>query len=68
MTRDDIKATLTFQGFEGYKKLIYSKAANMRHLERSYNIALRVGYEQWKQEYKPCDSDDKIVSELLKSL
>lgn len=63
--RQQIENTEAFKGFDKWKQTLWSKNANVKKLKEQLIIARQQGYESWKAIHKPCDSEDKIIKELL---
>lgn len=63
--KSKIEDTAAFKGLPPYKQIIYRKAENKNKLQEQYILAKKQGYEEWKQEYKPTNAEDKIIQELL---
>lgn len=63
--RTKIENTNTFKGLPVFKQNIYKRNGSIKNLQEQYILAQKQGYELWRESYKPCETEDKIIQELL---
>jgi hypothetical protein len=63
--RNKIENTDTFKTLPVFKQNIYKRSDSIKNLNEQYILAQKQGYEVWRESYKPCDTEDKIIKELL---
>jgi|GEM_PF-5027804 len=66
--RTKIENTEAFRALPGFKQSIYRKNASIKNINEQYIMAQQQGYDAWKTGYKPCETEDKIIKELLNKL
>lgn len=66
--RDLIEKTEAFLNLDPVKQIIYKRREKMREVEHQYNLSKHLGFEKWKQQYKPDSYTENVVKELLQTV